>query len=81
MIANAKYISLWKSKGLSDKSIKLPATFDNSLTLLIDNLGTKIRLKFNGSILRQSKILYTHQKVVNIYIVYELGALTPMILH
>ena len=40
---------------------------------MIGYLGNKIRLKFNGSILRQPKVLYNHGKVVNIYIVYELG--------
>ena len=49
MIANAKYISEWKSKGLSDESIKPPSTSDNSLFPLIDYLGTKIRLKLTGS--------------------------------
>ena len=49
VIANAKYISEWKSKGLSDESIKPPSTSDNSLFPLIDYLGTKIRLKLTGS--------------------------------
>ena len=35
-IANTKYISEWKSKGLSDESIKAPPTSDNSLTPLIN---------------------------------------------
>ena len=74
IIANKKYISSWQSKGLSDEIIKPPVTSDNSLTPLIDYLGNKIRLKFNGSILRQPKSTYNHGKVVNIYIVYELGA-------
>ena len=69
-----KYISSWQSKGLSDEIIKPPVTSDNSLTPLIDYLGNKIRLKFNGSILRQPKSTHNHGKVVNIYIVYELGA-------
>ena len=30
-------------------------------------------MKFDGSILRQPKVTYTHKKVVNIYIVYELS--------
>ena len=38
---------------LSDKTIKPPATSDNSLTPLIDYHGNKIRVKFTGSILRQ----------------------------
>ena len=53
VIANTKYIPWsWKSKGLSDESIKSPATSDNSLSPLIDYLGDKIRLKFNGSCLK-----------------------------
>ena len=73
IITNTKYISEWKSKGLSDESIKPPPTSDNSLTPLIDYYGYNIRVKFNGSILRQPKVSYTHEKTVNIYIVYELA--------
>ena len=35
VIADKKYVSSWKSKGLSDESIKPPATSDNSLTPLL----------------------------------------------
>ena len=41
LIANTKYISEWKSTGLSDESIKPPTTSDNSLSPLIDILVTK----------------------------------------
>ena len=34
----------------------------------------KKRVKFTGRCLKQSKMSYTHGKIVNIYIVYELGA-------
>ena len=45
----------------------------HSLSWLIDYLGYKIRLKFNGSCLTQPKTTYTHGKTVkNIYVVYEL---------
>ena len=54
VIANALYISSWKSKGLSDETINHLATYDNSLTSLITS--------------------YTHGTIVNIYIVFELGA-------
>ena len=74
IIANTNYVSSWKSKGLSAESIKPPATSDNSLTPALSYYGTKTRVKFTGSCLKQSKISYTHGKVVNIYIVYELGA-------
>ena len=41
---------------------------------LIDYVGNKIRVKFTGSCLKQSnKISYTHGKIVNIYIVYEIN--------
>ena len=74
MIANTLYISSWKSKGLSAETIKPPSTSDNSLTPAVSYYGTKTRVKFTGSCLKQPKISYTHGKVVNIYIVYELGA-------
>ena len=82
-IANTDYVLSWKSKGLSSEIIEPPTTSDNSLTLAVSYYGTKTRVKFTGSCLKQPKISYTHGKVVNIYIVYELGAssLTLMILH
>ena len=45
-----------------------------SVTPSLDYYGTKTRVEFSGSCLKQDKITYTHGKVVNIYIVYELGA-------
>ena len=36
-------------------------------------MGTKIRVKFSGSCLKQDKITYTHGKIVNIYTVYEIN--------
>ena len=36
--------------------------------------GIKTRVKFTGSCLKQPKVLCTHDPIVNIYIVYELGA-------
>ena len=35
-----------------------------------------MRVKFTGSCLKQPKFTYTHKTIVNIYIVYELGAST-----
>ena len=35
LIANTKYISEWKSKGIPDESIKPPTTSDNSLAAWI----------------------------------------------
>ena len=72
MITNTDYISSWKSKGLSDESFKPPRTSDNSLNPTLNYYGTKTRVKFNGSCLKQGKITHTHRKIVNIYIVYEI---------
>ena len=74
LIASTDYVSSWKSKGLSAETIKSPSTSDNSLTPAVSYYGSKTRVKFIGSCLKQPKISYTHGKVVNIYIVYELGA-------
>ena len=74
VITNTDYVSSWKSKGLSSKSIKAPKTSDNSLTPALNYYGTKTRVKFTGSCLKHPKSSYTHEKVVNVYIVYELGA-------
>ena len=34
----------------------------------------KVRVKFTKSCLKQPKVTHTHKTIVNIYIVYELGA-------
>ena len=57
---------------MSDESIKPFPKSDNSIIPLINYYGYYIRLKFNGSILRQPKVSYTHGKIVNTYTVYEL---------
>ena len=70
-----KYISSWKSKGLSDETITPYATSGNSLTPLIDHYGSNVRAKFNKDCLKQSKKLtYDYRHKVNVYIVYEFGA-------
>ena len=73
VITNTDSISSWKSKELFAESIKPPTTFDNSLTPALNYYGTKTRVKFTGSCLKQPEVSYTHGKVVVIYIVYELG--------
>ena len=79
LITNTDYVSSWKSKGLSSESIKPPTTSDNSLTPALNYYGTKTRVKLTGSGLKQSKISCTHGKIVNIYIVYELGVSTSYV--
>ena len=64
----------WRCKGISNESIKPPTTSDNSLNPRLSSYGTKIRVQFTGSCLKQPKFTFTHKKVVSIYIVYELSA-------
>ena len=67
------HISSWTSKGLSNESITPPSAANNFLTPSLNYLGTKIRVKFNGSCLKQDKVTYTHRKKKNIYFVYEIN--------
>ena len=43
-----------------------------SFNPLVDYVGTKTRVKFNGDCLKQEKITFNQVKIVNIYIVYEI---------
>ena len=72
-IGNTNRISSWKSKGLSDESIKTLSARNNILNPSLSYIGTKTRVKFNRSCLKQDKIKFTHEKAVNIYIAYEIN--------
>ena len=63
-------ISAWKSKGLSDESINLPATSDSSLAKSLSYIGARPRIKLDGQCLKQDKVTFTHKNVLNFYIVY-----------
>ena len=72
-VANSKnYVQEWKSKGISDESIKPPPTSNNFLNFLLE-CSNKLKLKFNGRCLREDKITFDHGRKTNIYIVYEIG--------
>ena len=74
MITNTLPVLSWQSKGLSNENIDPPTT---SLSRSINYVGNKIRVKPTGSWLKQAtKLIYTYAKVVNIHIVYEIGAST-----
>ena len=72
-VGTGNYICFWKSKGLSDENITAPTTTDYSLNPQLHYLGNKTRVEFKGSCLKQGKITYTHGKITNIYIVYEIS--------
>ena len=64
----------WRSKGISNESIKPPTTSGNSPTPELNYYNnTKIRVQFTRSCLKQPKFTFIHKKVVNIYIIYELS--------
>ena len=68
MIANANYVSSWKSKRVSAENITPRTTSDNSLTPALSYFGTKTRGKITGSCIKQATQSYTHESVVNTYI-------------
>ena len=64
VVANVtNYVLSWKSKGLSDETVKPPSTSDNNLTPTISfYYQRKIRVEFAGSSLKQDKITFNHGK-------------------
>ena len=58
---------------MSDENINSVTASDYSISPDLSYYGNKIRVKFNGSCLKQNKITYAHGKRVNIYIIYEIS--------
>ena len=73
VIGVTDYVLSWQSKGISNESIKPSTTSNNSLNPRLSYYGTKVRVQFTKSCLKQSDHIFTHQKIVNYYIVYELA--------
>ena len=57
---------------MSHESIKLPATSDNSIPLLLTNIVFRLKIKFDGQCLKQDKVTFNHKTVLNIYL-YEIN--------
>ena len=57
---------------MSNESIKPPTTSNNSLNPILHFYGTKTKVSFDMSCLKQDKVTLNHGKIVNIYIVYEI---------
>ena len=62
----------WKSKGLSDESIRSPSTCNNVLNPLLKYVCSKAKVTFHGDCLKQENISFDHGKVINVYFVYEI---------
>ena len=71
-VGNDEYIYFWKSRGFSGERINSITSSNYMIASSLDYLGATIKVKFSRSCLRQDKITYTHGKIVNIYIVYEI---------
>ena len=59
-VGSGDYIYYWKSKGLSDENITAPSAPNNFLNLSLEYLGTKPRVRFSGSCLKQNAITYNN---------------------
>ena len=58
---------------MSDERINSITASNYSVTPFLDYYGTKTRVEFSGSCLKQDSVTFNHKKVVNIYIVYEIS--------
>ena len=65
-VGSGNYIYFWKSKGLSDEMINYITISNYSITPELSHYGTKTRVKFSGSCLKQDKATYNHGAIVNI---------------
>ena len=66
--ASDSNILSWKSKGLSEESVKTPITSSKMLNSSLCYVGTKSRVKFNGDCLKQEKTTFNYGKIIKIYI-------------
>ena len=58
---------------MSDENITAPSAPNSFLNPSLEYLGTKPRVRFSGSYLKQNVITYSHGKSANIHIVYEIN--------
>ena len=70
-VGTGNYLYFWISKGWFDEKIAVPNASDYSINPQLRLFGTKARVEFKGSWLKQYEITYEHGKVVNFYILYE----------
>ena len=66
-----KEICSWESKGLFSEKISSATTSDGRVPKLVYD-DARIKVKFDGDLLKQNKVTYNHRPIVNIYIVYRL---------
>ena len=70
-VGRGNYINIWKSKGLPDERLNSNTASNYSITPELSFHGSKTRVEFDGSCLKQDKATYNHEKIVNICLVYK----------
>ena len=55
-----------------DQILTPPSVSNNSLATALNYINTTMRVKFDGSCLKQDKVTFTLKQVVNIDLVYEI---------
>ena len=80
-VGRGEYVYFWESKDLSNERINHIRTSNYRINPSLGYLGPKIRVTFDGSCLKQDKTTYTHGKIVNIYIVYEISKMVLKLLN
>ena len=59
---SANYTYLWKPKGLSDERLDSVTAYNYKITPELSFYGTKTKVEFKGSCLKQYKVTYNHGK-------------------
>ena len=61
-VGSDNYIYFWKFISLSDERLNCNTAFNYKSSPELSYYGTKIRVEFNGSCLKQDKVTYNHGK-------------------
>ena len=61
------------TRNLKDCLTKGLILLKHLIIVILQTYGTKTRVEFNGSCLKQDSVTFNHGKIVNIYIVYEIS--------
>ena len=59
---NGRYIYYWQSKGLCDERTNSITASNYSVTPFFDYYGTRTRVEFSGSCLKQDRVTFNHEK-------------------
>ena len=61
-VGSGNFIYFWKSKDLSDERLDFITASNHKITPQLSFYGTKTKLEFNGSCLKQDQVTYNHGK-------------------